>query len=112
MSVKLYIDCYEKEFFVAESLMAATWNGWAIPYFTKSQAVATWDKLSRLDSNGKYFYDDVADEFVYDFEGELFRYPSTRIIRRVGDKDCSYDGYSLGGQQWCWTVDDGEVEID
>lgn len=113
MSVKLYLDSYEGEFFVAESLMGQRWNGWAIPFFTKSQSVAVWEKLGRLDASGaKYYYDDTADEFVYEFEGQVSRYYSTRIIRRIGDKDCSYDGYSLGGQEWCWTLDNGEVNID
>ena len=113
MSVKLYLDVYEGEFFVAESLMGQRWNGWAIPFFTKKQSLAVWEKLSRVDGSGaKYYYDDVSDEFVYDFEGEVSRYASTRIIRRIGQNDYSYDGYSLGGQEWCWTLDNGDIEVE
>lgn len=113
MSVKLYLDTYEDEFFVAEGLMSQRWNGWQIPFFTKKQAFATWEKLGRLDCTGAtYTYDDAADEFVYDFEGQISRYGKTRIKRIVGKNDFSYDGYSLGGQEWCWTIDNGDIEVE
>ena len=113
MSVKLYLDTYEDEFFVAESLMSQRWNGWAIPFFTKKQALAAWEKFDRLDCTGaRYYYDDTADEFVYEFEGEVSRYAPTRIMRKIGDNDYSYNGYSLGGQEWCWTLDNGDIEVE
>jgi hypothetical protein len=113
VSVKVHLDAYLGEFFIAESLMGQRWNGWAIPFFTKKQSLAAWEKFSRIDDSGAtYTYDEENDEFLYEFEGEVSRYPSTRIIRRVGQGDFSYDGYSLGGWEWCWTLDNGEMEVE
>lgn len=115
MAVKLYIDAFPNDFFVAEGVLSGRWNGWVVPYFTKSQAHEVWEKMSRSDDwsgPGAYGYDEEKDEFFYESEGERSTYGRTRIRREIGDVDYSYDAYSLGGHEWCWTFDDGEVTVE
>lgn len=115
MAVKLYIDAFPNDFFVAEAVSSQRWNGWVVPYFTKSQAEAAWAKMSAYDywsGAGAYGYDEEKDEFFYESEGERSTYGRIRIRRDIGENDYSFNAYSLGGDEWCWTFDDGEVTVD
>lgn len=112
MAVQVFLDAFDGGF-VAEGLMGERWNGWQVPLFTKSQAHKAWSRMSEQDSwGGAYGYDEEGDFFFWESEGQRSEYGPIHIRREVGDKDFSYTAYSLGGWEWTWVLDNGEMEIE
>jgi hypothetical protein len=77
-----------------------TWNGWACPLFTHSQAlrlVEAWNVPNEQLENmgrGSARYDAESDCFLFEIEGEVDRFEA-EIIEGV-------KLYPIGAHGWCW----------